>query len=36
MAGDDTDSSQEAGRVVLSAKDKRFDELTKACDELRV
>jgi hypothetical protein len=36
MAGDDSDSSEEAARVVLSAKDKRFEDLSKACEELRV
>lgn len=37
MAGSDSSDSEDGKqRVVRSAKDKRFEELSKACDELRV
>lgn len=36
LAGSDSDSEEEDKRVVRSAKDKRFEELSKSCDEMRV
>jgi hypothetical protein len=36
MAGSDSSDSEGDKRVVRSAKDRRFEELTKSCDEIRV